>query len=90
MKSTPVPAWCLCCPHGVLKSGTPSTGCFAQARTPGEMEPREEQNSLTLQTCDRQERWGMIGALEVQGRRNVVAGSAEMERKVACQVTIQH
>lgn len=28
-------------------------------------------------------RWGMTGALEVQGRRNVVAGNAEMCMKVS-------
>lgn len=54
------------------------------------MEPREEQSSLPLQTIDGWERWGMIGALEVQGRRNVIAGSAEMGKKAAGQVTIQH
>lgn len=50
------------------------------------MEPREEQSSLPLQTIDGWE----IGALEVQRRRNVIAGSAEMGKKAAGQVTIQH
>ena len=74
-----MPARRLCCRQGELERGSsgwgskpgalPSTGCWARARTPGEMEPREEQSHscYKLEMGKRaRERQGMRGALEGQ------------------------
>lgn len=74
----------------------PSTGCFPRARTPGEMEPREEQSSLlqagNVQEGDR-ERQGTGDALEVPERSNnsfVCLGHKipdQKKREISVQVT---